>query len=644
MALNSYKYKRQRGYSMFTIIITLLLPLVSIGIWRQSILKNNKKSGQSVTIGKGEYVLRYLTCLLCMLVIPWILLSLTGNDGNTILRKLLESREYAVKVLCLEISMMLVYAIAELFVEEAKAGRHEKIRSVLSKITDSKAWSVFRKYIGPVAVLALTVLVVCLNFSMMSDRVLWGDEAFSANTAHKDVDGILQVLYYWDNHPPLYYYWLKLFGTLFGYKVPVFHLASLVPFVIGIVLALTVVRKHFGLLPATFFVMISGLGQACLEYNLEVRMYALAFLCVMGCFYCSYRVIADGNRKTWAGMVLWALAAAYSHYYALVAVGIMMFFTGVAVWIKYRGKTWIKGVLAIIAFFIGYAPWLYFFYAGLKNVSRGWWMTEILGLDRSLEIVMGGRRMNGIVFPLLILFLVITLVADSSVFSVEKDGIHLQKPSVKKWSDKTYAMAVGACTILGTLVFAYLLSVVMAPMLAQRYLYPLSAVAIVMLVIGSSRVLELAAELEKKSWKGLEAVNRIVLAVLLVVLFGLGIQNYRECYDSYEQQKVETEKTLDLIGTPDEDVNMVTNGVKHLGWTVLYYYYPDNEIVNGDYNQADSDRFWYFTPNELGADVIAGLQQDGYQVTDYGLMQLSQYPFYLYYIEAVQPAPFAKLR
>lgn len=79
-----------------------------------------------------------------------------------------------------------------------------------------------------------------------------GDEAFSANTAHKDVDGILQVLYYWDNHPPLYYYWLKLFGTLFGYKVPVFHLASLVPFVIGIVLALTVVRKHFGLLPATF--------------------------------------------------------------------------------------------------------------------------------------------------------------------------------------------------------------------------------------------------------------------------------------------------------------------------------------------------------------------------------------------------------
>ena len=618
---------------MFTIIITLLLPLVPMVVWRQYVLKNHGKSGQTTAPGKGEYTFRYLTCLICVLVISWIMLSLAGNDDNTILRKLIESREYAVKVLCAEICIMLLYAIAELFVEEAKDGKHEKIRSVLYSFNDSKVWSVFRKYIGPVVVAALAILVVCLNFSMMSDRVLWGDEAFSANTAHKDVDGILQVLYYWDNHPPLYYYWLKLFGTLFGYKVPVFHLASLVPFVIGIVLALTVVRKHFGLLPATFFVMISGLGQACLEYNLEVRMYALAFLCVMGCFYCSYRIIADGSRKTWVGMVLWALGAAYSHYYALVAVGIMMFFTGVAVWIKYRGKTWIKGVLAIIAFFIGYAPWLYFFYAGLKNVSRGWWMTEILGLDRSLEIVMGGRRMNGIVFPLLILFLVITLVADSSVFSVEKDGIHLQKPSVKKWSDKTYAMAVGACTILGTLVFAYLLSVVMAPMLAQRYLYPLSAVAIVMLVIGSSRVLELLALLEKQSWKGLELLGRVILVVFLGIMFGMGIRNYRECYDSYEQQKTETDKTLDLIGTPTQDTKMVTNGVKHLGWTVLYYYYPDNEIVNGDYRQAEADSFWYFTPNAMGGDSIAELEQNGYQVTDYGQMQLSQYPFFLYYME-----------
>ena len=151
-------------------------------------------------------------------------------------------------------------------------------------------------------------------------------------------------------------------------------------------------------------------------------------------------------------------------------------------------------------------------------------------------------------------------------------------------------------------------------------------------------------ELEKRSWKGLGLSARLLLVLLLLVMFGMGIQNYRESYGSYEQQKVETDKTLDLIGTPEEDVQMVTNGVKHLGWTVLYYYYPDNEIVNGDYNQAESDRFWYFTPDAMSDEAVAGLQQDGYQVSDYGQMQLAQYPFYLYYIEAVQPASFAKSR
>lgn len=619
---------------MLTIIITLLLPLAPIMVWRQYLLKKNGKEAWTAAANKGQYVLRYFSCLTYMLFVSWVLLSLISDDGNTIWRKLLESNEYAVKVLLFEICFMLTYAIGEMFVEEAKVGKHEKIHSILNKIADCKGYHVLQKYIGPAVVLLLTIFVVCLNFSMMSDRVLWGDEAFSANTAKKSMSGILQVLYYWDNHPPLYYYWLKLFGTLFGFTIPVFHLASLVPFMMGIVLALTVIRKRFGMLSAAFFVMISGLGASCLEYNLEVRMYALAFLGVMGCFYCSYRVIADGSRKTWIGMVLWALGAAYAHYYALVAVGIMMFFTGVAVWTKYRGKTWIKGVLAIVAFLIGYAPWLYFFYAGLKNVSRGWWMTEILGLDQSLEIVMGGNGMKVVVFPLLLLFLLITLVADSALFVTGENGrIRMQKPTVQKWSDKTYAMAVGACTIIGTLAFAYLLSIVMAPMLAQRYLYPLSAVAIVMLVIGSSRVLELVAELEKHSWKGLELLGRVILTACLILLFAMGIQNYQECYGSYEQQKTETEKTLDLIGTPGKDTKMVSNGVKHLGWTVLYYYYPDNEIVNGDYRQAEADSFWYFTPNALGEDAISEQEYNGYHVTDYGQMQLSQYPFFLYYME-----------
>lgn len=100
--------------------------------------ENNGSTGKTVTGSKGAYVLRYATCLMIMLFVPWVLLSLTSNDDNTILRKLVESREYAVKVLSLEICIMLAYTICELFVEEAKAGKHEKIHSVMTKIAGSK--------------------------------------------------------------------------------------------------------------------------------------------------------------------------------------------------------------------------------------------------------------------------------------------------------------------------------------------------------------------------------------------------------------------------------------------------------------------------------------------------------------------------
>ena len=144
-----------------------------------------------------------------------------------------------------------------------------------------------------------------------------------------------------------------------------------------IITGATVVRKHFEYFRQHFFMMISGLGQACLEYNLEVRMYALAFLCVMGCFYCSWKVIADGNRKTWAGMVLWALAA-----YSLLCTGGCgnhdVFWSG-----PYGSNTVGKPGLKRAGdyrIFIGYAPWLYFFYAGLK-MSAGLVDDELPGLD-----------------------------------------------------------------------------------------------------------------------------------------------------------------------------------------------------------------------------------------------------------------------
>ncbi len=609
--------------------LTLLLPVFMI-----LIAKGWEKERH---IGRGEAILRYLVYLILLLFASSIIMGFMSDDSTSFLEKITQSAEFAIKYAGLQLVMAVGIVIGEWLC--VRKGMLKKLAEV--KYLNQKSGNTLWKLSGSVLVYLLAAVVVVLNVALMFDNVLWGDEAFSATTAPKSLYGILQVLYFWDNHPPLYYYWLKLFGELFGHTVPVYHLASLVPFIGGILLALTLFRKHFGNIPAAFFVIISGLSASCIEYNLEVRMYALAFCGVLAAFYCSYRVISTGKKSAWTFMVFWALVAAYSHYYALAAAGILLFCTGVAVWLKHRGRTWLKGVGAIAVFLLAYTPWLFFLFTALKNVSNSWWMTDILSLDKSLLMVMGGSGMSNIIFPLVLLLIAILLLTESSFFWFEKkDGqteVQIHKPSVKGWSDETYSVVVGAFTIFGTLLFAYLLCWVMGPMLAERYLYPLSAVTFSMLVAGSSRVLALVKQFgEKRQQLCWEKLTKAAFVVILGVLVLIGAGNYRSYSALAWEQSEKTDATLALIGEPQEDVKLVTNGVKHLGWTVLSFYFLENEVVNGSYTQVDCDEYWFFNTVAVGEDVFYDWEQRGYQVTDYGEMQLSQYPFYLYHLEKVE--------
>lgn len=571
-----------------------------------------------------ELLLRYVVYTLLITLLSGCVMIFMCEEGTSFWEKVDRSSSFVLKYAAIQTAFALLVALAEALLRK-------EILVQVDWRQYRELWVVrfTRKYLFPAGLYLLAILVIVLNVKLMFDNVLWGDEAFSANTAQKSLDGILQVLYYWDSHPPLYYYWLKGFGELFGYQVPVYHLASLVPFILGILLAVTALRKHFGNLPAALFVLVSGLASSCVEYNLEVRMYALAFFGVLACFYCSYRVLS-GGKAAWTGMVLWALVAAYSHYYALVTVGILLFITGVAYWVRRGRRAWIKGLTALLVFIAGYLPWMSFLLKATESVSNNWWMTEVLALKESLSIVTGDN-MSTVLLPLLVVMLLISLLAESAVFeSRKKDGkplLQIHTPSLKGWSDEAYAAAVGALTVAGTVVFAYLLCAAIGPVLAQRYLYPLSAVSFLLLVIESSHMLKLLRSRKRV------AAGKATLFALLAVLAVIGIKGYKEYSDTTALENQKTMETLSLMGEVEEDVVLVSNGVQHLGWTVLAYYFPEREIVNGNYGSTQADRFWYFTPDVISEEAVQELTAKGYSLAGYGEYQLAKYPFVLYYLE-----------
>ena len=105
---------------------------------------------------------------------------------------------------------------------------------------------------------------------------------------------------------------------------------------------------------------------------------------------------------------------------SLFALGILIFVTGAAAAVRYGGKTWIKGLLALLAFIAGYAPWLGYLFHATDSVSNNWWMSEIIGLGECLQMLLCGPEFRKIVFCLLVLFLAVLFLTESAFFRMTR--------------------------------------------------------------------------------------------------------------------------------------------------------------------------------------------------------------------------------
>lgn len=477
--------------------------------------------------------------------------------------------------------------------------------------------------------------VVALNLLLVFDNVVWGDEAYSANLVRNNLEGIMQVLYYEENHPPFYYFWLRLFVNLFGNTIFVCHLASYVLFVAGILFAITGLNKRVGMLPASFFVIISGLSATCVEYNVEIRMYALAFMATSFCAYSAYRVLEDG-KLAWFTMVLWGLVAAYSHYYGLLAVVFLMIYTCLAAIYRFGKKYWIKTLLAGFGFIAGYLPWLSFLFTTLNKVSNSWWKDAAPKMSDALDVMFAGRDMRRVLLPTLLVLVLFIFLYESQLLRLKWENAKLVvvigNVDAKNFSAGLWFLIVGLggmCTVVG---IAYAVCFLVKPLLSVRYLYSLTAIMLIMLVVAICRVLEIAGELAKaygQGWISVLAKTGVTLFALL--LLGIGMRNYNAFRVESNRQEVETTETMQLMQDMTDETALVNQGVKHIGWTVLNHYYPDNAIYNGSFKEVAANDMWCFTVNEVSAADLQWLGEQGYQVGTYGEREISKYTFYLYH-------------
>lgn len=208
--------------------------------------------------------------------------------------------------------------------------------------------------------LVLLIGAVCYCAGIFQNAI-WYDEAFTAGLMNHTIPGILKWATF-DVHPHLYYLLLKLFTLIFGHSIPVMRLFSVIGALLFASLGLTHVRRDFGARMGFWYTTVALLLGSTLTYALQIRMYTWAMYFVgLAAIYAYRRATGEESRRNQVLFILFSVAAAYTHYYALFAVAAINIILLVKV-VHGREKllTWLAvGGIQIAAYLPGAAVFLY---------------------------------------------------------------------------------------------------------------------------------------------------------------------------------------------------------------------------------------------------------------------------------------------
>lgn len=447
-----------------------------------------------------------------------------------------------------------------------------------------------------IVLIIVVVLAMGMNFSLVFNDSVWFDESFTMLTLKSGFRDIIQITIE-DVHPPLYYLILKCITLVLGYSVPVAKVASLIPVFLAMVLGITFITRRFpntgnkNFYAAILFICFLSAMPSSLEENLEVRMYTWTMLFVTATGVYAFEAYFNPKRKkNWIILSITALAAAYTHYFGLVAVAAVYLLLFFALIIKRKkvASCLISGVVCGI----GYLLWLPFLWKQINLVKEGYWIPEIT-LDKLLEYVLWlfqGEFQNVWLF---ILTLAVALLIDNLL---HRNDISNDTKEV------TFSMLAFFLVFAGTILLGCILSIIMRPILVERYLF----VCIGLLYIFLSYSLTYFINNRKVK-------IGVLTIVILTGLFAYSAKfdnEYRNGTEESKQIFAENISSADLVATNDFLLGA------HNGSPLLYYL-PDNELVTIENEEQiplieGYEKTWYFATNTFNQEMFLN---QGYSVT-----------------------------
>ena len=481
---------------------------------------------------------------------------------------------------------------------------------------------------------SLYILGKLTGFCFSED--IWYDEVFSAGMMRYSYKEIAEFTAK-DVHPPLYYWYLKTFadigkGLFRQVDAVVFaKLASMLPLAGVWGMAVTKVRKEFGLLAAGVFSFCVYSMPQLTGYGVEIRMYSLALFLVTFAYFCGYEIYRTKSKRAFIGLFVSGILTAYTQYFSCIAIVILYLIVGAAVWKdKKARRNWLLNVSTSV---VCYLPWLGTLIRQFTTVNSSYWIQpltwkSLAGCVKYIYLPSGGYPILNYILAVLMLLATVLL----GILFLQKRG------NIKNWfSEEGFSILLGMGTLGGLILIGVGVSILVSPVFVYRYMIPcLGAFWFVFAL--------LLKDCEKK-W--------IWIPILVLTVY-VGVINVKGVFWEENHKVTQMQETRKGLDTIQEDDVLIFN-FNHVQATVGYYKNNESYLlyqeaepliqeIYRDYGMIETaeqikgllkqgKKVWFLGSFVSREDIVEEWKQQGLKVTETGSYLLERYWFNLYSVE-----------
>jgi len=277
------------------------------------------------------------------------------------------------------------------------------------------------------------------------------------------------------------------------------------------------------------------------------------------CAYISlYEILKKNEIKYYIAFAVATLAAAYSHYYALISVA---FLCTCLLLFSILNKQYLKNtIITMSVIIILYLPWFLILIKTFARTSNDYWISNIPGLWECLRYIFKSNYVLECFLVSITFALAIWGMLSGKLDSMEK-----------KW------MASGLISIIATAFVGIGVSKLFRPMFLTKYMY-------VCIVIGW---VILALMLDRIKW------GKWVCLLITVAVFVMQINVFIDNINTRKHKQIMQDRTMNSLEGDVDGYHIINNTDNGVTYTILMYCFP-NSIVdevdgfdNIDWNSID---------------------------------------------------------